>query len=83
MLHHFEGYDPYGPREENRHLFEEIVVDRLGVGRTAAMTYVAVPDGTDALPSKTYLGHIIAGARHHGLPKTYLAYLERVRTQPG
>ena len=44
------------------------------------MTYVAVPDGTSELPSRAYIDLIIDGAVYHGLPKTWLIFLEAIRT---
>ncbi len=80
VLHESEGYDPQGPRERNRYLFAEIMAEAVEAGPTRAMTYFAVPDGTTALPSRAYVGHIIAGARHHRLPAAYLDRLLRVET---
>jgi hypothetical protein len=51
-----------------------------GSERVKAMTYFAVPDGTMTPPSAAYMAAIIDGALYHGLPKAYIAALERVRT---
>ncbi len=81
VLHYHEGYDPYAPAELNRHDFRPVTVLRLpGSEPVEAMTYVAVPDGTDALPSRAYVDAIIDGARYHRLPRTWLVVLNAIRT---
>lgn len=84
VLHHLEGCDPDSPPETNRHNFQEIAVRQLAGARGSvsvmAMTYVAVPDETEALPSATYLNAIIDGARYHNLPRAYIAVLAAVKT---
>jgi len=81
-LHHFEGYDPFGPADANRHVLEEVAVMRPGASPQSAMSYVAVPDGTKQLPSRHYMEIIVDGARYHGLPKAWLRFLETVATAP-
>jgi hypothetical protein len=81
VLNYQQGYDPDGPPELNRHELREFTVLRMGGSEpVAAMTYVAVPDGTSALPSAAYMNIIIDGARYHGLPRAYLVVLKAVRT---
>ena len=81
VLHYQEGYDAHGPAEFNRHDFRPITVLRMGGSEpVAAMTYVAVPDGTAALPSAAYLNAVIDGARYHALPRAYLVVLRAVKT---
>jgi len=83
VLHYQEGYDPDGPADGNRHDFRAVTVRRLGAAGTepvTAMTYVAVPDGTNALPSATYIETIVDGARYHNLPRAYIALLRAVST---
>ncbi len=80
-LHYFEGYDPDGPANDNRHLLVEVAVVRPGsASQQAAMTYFAVPDGTKSLPSRHYMDTIIDGARYHGLPRAWVGFLEAVAT---
>jgi hypothetical protein len=82
VLNYHEGYEPQSPVAANRRIPREVTVLRLGGSEPAkAMAYFAVPDGTRALPSATYMNTIIDGALYHGLPKAYIAALERVRTQ--
>jgi gamma-glutamylcyclotransferase (GGCT)/AIG2-like uncharacterized protein YtfP len=82
VLNHVEGYDPSGPPTGNERMLREVTVLRMGGSeQVKAMTYFAVPDGTDALPSAGYLQSIIDGAEYHGLPKACIAALERVVTR--
>jgi cation transport regulator ChaC len=82
VLNYHEGYEPSGPVTQNRHILREVKVLRMGGSEPVkAMTYFAVPDGTAALPSAAYMATIIDGALYHGLPKAYIAALERVRTR--
>lgn len=80
VLHYNEGYDPYGPPDENRHELAKVQVIRPGarVAQTAE-TYLAVADGTDALPSREYMELVIEGARFHSLPRSWVTWLELVR----
>lgn len=81
VLHHHEGYEPERPMEENRHDLREVSVVRMdGSERIAALTYVAIADGTTELPSADYLDTIIDGARYHGLPRAYISLLQSIRT---
>jgi len=45
-----------------------------------AITFVAVPDKTTALPSQAYMNAIIDGARYNGLPRAYIVVLKSVKT---
>jgi hypothetical protein len=79
VLHFHEGYDPDVPVQKNRYALRQFNVMLIGSPRPeAAMSYVALPDGTDELPSRAYLDTILDGARYHGLPKAWLVYLESV-----
>lgn len=80
ILHYHEGFDPFGPEDENRHVLEKVQVIRPGsrVAQTAE-TYMAVADDADALPSRAYMQLIIEGARFHGLPRSWITWLELVR----
>ena len=81
VLNYHEGYDPYVPATHNERILREVTALRLGgSAEVKAMAYFAVPDGTDALPSRAYLDSIIDGAEFHGLPKACIAALEAVRT---
>ena len=80
-LHSQHGFDPEGPPEFNDQEFRELTVLRVGGSEpVSAKTYVAVPDGTVALPSATYMNLIIDGARYHNLPRAYLVVLRAVPT---
>lgn len=82
-LHAFEGYRPDGPPEHNRHMVKQIEAALGGPGGDAviAYTYLAVADDSGALPSPDYLGHLIRGGRHHGLPEDYIATLHAIATE--
>jgi hypothetical protein len=81
VLNYHEGYDPSAPVTHNERILREVTALRLGGSEPVlAMAYFAVPDGTDALPSRAYLDSIIDGANFHGLPKACIAALEGVRT---
>ena len=80
VLNHHEGYDPRGPITINEHIQREVRVLRMGGSEPVkAMAYFAVPDGTTARPSTSYLQSIIDGAEYHGLPLAYLASLNAIR----
>ena len=82
-LDHYEGYDPQGPADGNRHMLREVNVVRPGgAAPQAAMTYFAIADGTKHLPSRHYMDTIIDGARYHGLPRAWVGFLETVATTP-
>lgn len=81
VLNYHEGYDPAVLVTRNERILREVTALRLGgAAEVKAMAYFAVPDGTDALPSRAYLESIIDGANFHGLPKACIAALEGVRT---
>ena len=47
---------------------------RVDDGRAIeALTYRYEPEGTGALPADWYVSLVIAGARHHGLPNSYIS----------
>lgn len=53
------------------------VVVRIPSGPAlAAFTYESVHRGTARRPSARYLGLLLRGARHHGLPDEWIAHLE-------
>lgn len=79
VINYHEGYDPGGAMEHNERVLREVTVLRVGGSEPAqAMAYFAVPDGTEELPSASYLQSIIDGANYHGLPKACIAALELV-----
>ena len=81
ILHYHKGYDPDGPPELNRHTLREVTVLRMGGSEPVkAITFVAVPDKTTALPSQAYMNAIIDGARYNGLPRAYIVVLKSVKT---
>jgi hypothetical protein len=81
VLHRHKGYDPDGPAELNEHVFREVTVRRVSNNeRVNAWTYVAVPDNTNALPSRGYVDAILDGARYHGLPRAYVVVLQAMKT---
>jgi hypothetical protein len=81
VLNYHEGYDPAAPVTRNERILREVTALRMGgSAEVQAMAYFAVPDGTDALPSRAYLDSIIDGAEFHGLPKACIAGLQAVRT---
>jgi len=81
ILHHLHGFDPDGPAGRNDHDFLPVEVTRPGQADSVrAVTYVPLPDGTSSLPSAAYMAMLIEGARYHGLPRTYLAALQSIRT---
>lgn len=51
-------------------------------GECIALTYHANPDRTDATlrPMAWYKGHVVRGAREHGLPADYIRALDRIAT---
>jgi hypothetical protein len=49
----------------------------------SAQTYVSARIVADALPYGWYLDHIVRGARAHGLPEAYVAWLASLRSRPG
>jgi gamma-glutamylcyclotransferase (GGCT)/AIG2-like uncharacterized protein YtfP len=73
-----EGWFPDRPAE-SRYRRSEVTVE-AGGNRQAAVTYVAVPSPEPGLPSAAYVRHIVEGARHHRLPKEYVAMLEALPT---
>ncbi len=80
-LHYRHGFDPEAPPEFNEHEFHDVSVMRVGWPEpVAAKTYVAIPDGTKALPSANYMNLITDGARYHNLPRAYQVVLRAVRT---
>jgi len=77
----FEGFDPARDRALNKYNRVQINIAAIG-GVLDCMTYHATPHDVPGLTSRAYLGQLIAGARHHGLPAGYVAFLERVPTLP-
>ncbi len=81
VLHYHRGYEPSGQPEHNDHVFRDVTVVRAGRSEPVkAWTYVAVPDGTTALPSVEYMNAVIDGARIQGLPRAYIVRLQSWKT---
>lgn len=69
-----EGYRVDRPSSANSYNRVQIIVELNG--ETAEMvTYIAERQDNAPMPNAAYLRHIRDGARHHGLPASYLAYL--------
>ncbi len=78
-----EGYWSCEADRQNSHEIGLIQVRRDSREGTAftAYTYFAVPDDTNVLPSPDYMGHLIRGGLHHGLPEDYIAALNLIATE--
>jgi gamma-glutamylcyclotransferase (GGCT)/AIG2-like uncharacterized protein YtfP len=73
-LDHFEGYRADGRAEDNRYNRVAIAVEIDGVA-TDVETYIAVSQENPPPPNAHYLQQLRDGARHHGLPEAYRAFL--------
>ena len=71
----FEGYRVDRPAQDNRYNRLVIAVEIEGVP-TEVEAYFAVSTDNPPPPNAVYLAHLRDGARHHGLPETYRAFLE-------
>jgi gamma-glutamylcyclotransferase len=79
ILNYHEGYDARAPLARNVRVLRAITVHRVGsYDPVNAQAYFTIPDGTAERPSREYLQQIIDGATYHGLPKTWIAALERL-----
>jgi gamma-glutamylcyclotransferase len=79
VLNYHEGYDPHAAAAHNDRVLREVTVQRVGsYDPMTAMAYFTIPDGSAALPSRAYLQAIVDGATYHGLPKAWIAALERL-----
>ena len=47
-----------------------------------AQVYLWESSGAEQLPYASYVGHLLEGAREHGLPDAFIRFLAGVRTQP-
>ena len=65
---------PTTQRNDNRYNRVAIAVEIDGVP-TNVETYIAVSQENPPPPNAAYLAHIRDGARHHGLPEEYRAFL--------
>ena len=74
----FEGFGAGRPARDNRYNRLAIVVEVEGVP-TEAEAYFAVATENPPAPNAVYLAHLRDGARHHGLPETYRAFLEELQ----
>lgn len=79
ILNYHEGFDARAPLARNVRVLREVTVHRVGSYEPmAAFAYFTVPDGSAERPSHEYLQQIIDGATYHGLPKAWIAALERL-----
>jgi gamma-glutamylcyclotransferase len=79
ILNYQEGYDPQAAVARNTRILREITVSRIGNSEpVSAVAYFTIPDGSAERPSPEYLQQIIDGASYHGLPKTWIAALQRL-----
>jgi hypothetical protein len=64
----------------HRGFYQRIVTDVVANGgeRIRAFTYQSPHRRPGRKPSARYMGLILRGARHHGLPDDYTRYLEAV-----
>lgn len=73
----FEGFVP--GRDPALNGYNRVQVDVHHRSRViSCMTYAANESAAPGLTSRHYLGQLIAGARHHGLPPHYISMLEQV-----
>lgn len=73
----FEGFRP--DRDPALNGYNRVTVDVMRDRRKlSCMTYAATHDLSPGLTSRHYLGQLVAGARHHGLPADYISQLERI-----
>ena len=77
-----EGYVENRPLLENAYIPKKLKVHAYGnpSQQCDVVTFVANPQPNPPLPSKQYMGLIIAGARDWGLDEKYIADLEKIRT---
>ena len=74
--------DRYEAVAEGMYRRERVTVHLEDGGATESWTYYATPDPTGpSPPSRRYLNAILAGARHHGLPGSYVETLIVVPTE--
>ncbi len=77
-----EGYRP-GRKMGNSYHLDQVRVHPggdLGISLTVLL-YIAEKQENPPLPSEDYLGHLLRGADHWGLPADYRGLLGRVPTQ--
>ncbi|MGD8718581.1 MAG: gamma-glutamylcyclotransferase [Candidatus Zixiibacteriota bacterium] len=79
-----EGYRPGRPHSESAYVRRAETVwlpDGPGEGESRVELYVvAMPAPSAPHPSSAYMGLLLRGARHWGLPGSYIKKLERVPT---
>lgn len=63
-------------RFEGGYRRERVRVELSTGERVEAITYVSERRGRDPRLAAEYLGHLVAGAREHGLPDAWIAILE-------
>ncbi len=77
-LDSLDGYRADSPATGNRYNRVAFVVTIDGVP-TEVESYVAVSTQNPPPPSTVYLAHLRDGARHHGLPEGYRAFLDGLK----
>ena len=71
--------DRYEGVAEGDYTRRQVTVTTSDGRRLEVLTYFANPhEQGPCAPSSRYLGALIRGARHHGLPSTYIAALENI-----
>ena len=70
-----EGYRP-GRRRRNRYRRARLRIYKPGYPRTVmSWIYLGIVESSPPPPSAAYLGQMLAGAEHWGLPQTYHKYI--------
>jgi hypothetical protein len=77
-LDRYEGYRLDWPPERNRYNRVALLVGIEGVP-TEVQAYIAIATLNPPPPSAAYLAHIRNGARRHGLPEHYQAFLAELQ----
>lgn len=78
----FEGFRPERQPAHNSYNRAEVSVLLAGAPLTC-MTYEANPSPDPGATGHHYLGQLIVGARHHGLPADYIAMLMAIEVLEG
>jgi gamma-glutamylcyclotransferase (GGCT)/AIG2-like uncharacterized protein YtfP len=78
-LDEYEGYDGPGVSTNLYDRVAILVVREADGSEVSALTYVMRPDA-EGRPSRIYRDAILAGMKHHGLPRDTIAALEAIDT---
>jgi hypothetical protein len=76
-----EGLDVYQGIERGRYRRQQVTV-QTDRGELLCAVYRGAKFRTGLKPSEDYLGRLIRGAQHHGLPPHYLTFLQSHGTMP-